>query len=928
MIEDYQDIDKEYKILENSSEEKLKNLNNISHKINAFHLSMINLKNDIISIPELSNTPFGFFDEILKNFIKSLDKNICLINDLILKQIKNSMKSFKFVVDENLRRLKDIKDDLSEAKINLINKKDEFYNFSKKNNDDIKKNDKKNKNKNNTEKDDELKFNYAIKDNYEQLYKYELNKMNEIIDENNERYNNLNIELNAMNGSQIIMIKDRLNEFANIMKNVGQIFNLLSSEITTKIESSKELNNNNILQNIDKQKQLKGIRFKKEKIENNEGDTCRRKSIRKVKKDINNKDKKNDLSVIKNPYIEEMDKDKFIDNIIQKIISDEEELKSKEITKLFNILKTNTNEVNFSKIFLYKIDKRINNILYIKNKKNFIHLSNVINDLCLNDKNNLSIFYKIIDISQMIAYKNIFLYYNLRKKNEYFSTKSLWVNLIDAILTAKLNNFLKNPLDKKEEKNKNNKVCEKQEEKEKEKEKEKEEKEKENEKENEKEKEKEKEKENEKNNLKKVFKKKGLDKNIKDYKKLCKTLTKDFDNFTKKTLFIILSDIIPEMCFFGVNEIIIEEIIEDYCKDFHLYEDQFLYLKNKIKVNNISKDNNIVIDRKEDLYMNNNIIILNSASKYLHLNELQNLFLLDKNIYKKLILNPLSNPNIPIQKILLFWNHWLKIDQLKNNYLYKDIKKGINISIFQNQIKKGTKERKNMEVIEQDLRRTYFLQKNPIHFNSIKSILNCFLLTFPQIGYCQGMNCVVSFLYQLLDEDEENTFYYLCGFELNTKYHELFEDDFITLSIFFKVFDNILQILNPDIYYIFKNNTILPNCYCSSWFITLFMEFILIFDKNNPPLLAFFILNKFILEGWHSIFVCGYMLIEISYEKIKTFKKEKLIGYVMNIFEEEKIFDNENYEKCKNLYLKNEKIINKYFIEKLIFNANYDHYNK
>ena len=55
------------------------------------------------------------------------------------------------------------------------------------------------------------------------------------------------------------------------------------------------------------------------------------------------------------------------------------------------------------------------------------------------------------------------------------------------------------------------------------------------------------------------------------------------------------------------------------------------------------------------------------------------------------------------------------------------------------------------------------------------------------------MNYVVSFLYQLLNLNEEQTLYFLCGLVLNTKYNQIFKDDFQTLNLFFKIFEKILK---------------------------------------------------------------------------------------------------------------------------------------
>ena len=260
----------------------------------------------------------------------------------------------------------------------------------------------------------------------------------------------------------------------------------------------------------------------------------------------------------------------------------------------------------------------------------------------------------------------------------------------------------------------------------------------------------------------------------------------------------------------------------------------------------------------------------------------------------------------------------MQIEKIKKDFNYKDIKEGIYLSDQKGKVNQELGEEKNIYIIEKDLLRTLFLQKNKSHFNNLKSILISFLIMFPKIGYCQGMNCVVSFLYQLLDYNEEETFYFLCGLELNTKYHEIFQDNFETLKTYFIIFEKILNINNPEIYYKFMDNKLMTNSYMSPWFITLFTDNIFIFKKDDPPKLVFFVIEKFILEGWSVILNCGFTLLEYCYEKIMILEKDKLISYVMNLMEREEILKNENFDRIKQLYLKNAILINEFFIEKLI----------
>ena len=67
---------------------------------------------------------------------------------------------------------------------------------------------------------------------------------------------------------------------------------------------------------------------------------------------------------------------------------------------------------------------------------------------------------------------------------------------------------------------------------------------------------------------------------------------------------------------------------------------------------------------------------------------------------------------------------------------------------------------------------------------------------------------------------------------------------------------------------------------------------------------------------------------EFCFEKAKSLEKEDLIKYIMKLIPEEKIFDNENFEKIKNLYEKNEKFITNTFVDKLIEVTQFEYKNE
>ena len=164
--------------------------------------------------------------------------------------------------------------------------------------------------------------------------------------------------------------------------------------------------------------------------------------------------------------------------------------------------------------------------------------------------------------------------------------------------------------------------------------------------------------------------------------------------------------------------------------------------------------------------------------------------------------------------------------------------------------------------------------------------------------------------------------------QLKTNYHLLFKDKFAFLNILFSVFEKIIKLNKPEIFYLLKHLNVDLDYFCSSWFTTLFTGNINIINRNDPPLLFIYFIEKFCINGWSAIFNLGLTILEIGYENIKKLEKEELIKYIIKIVNEENIFDNKNYEKCRIIYEKNEKIINENFVDKLIEITKFEYKNK
>ena len=251
----------------------------------------------------------------------------------------------------------------------------------------------------------------------------------------------------------------------------------------------------------------------------------------------------------------------------------------------------------------------------------------------------------------------------------------------------------------------------------------------------------------------------------------------------------------------------------------------------------------------------------------------------------------------------------------------------MNEKIEKNLIDPDSQEAKNIHTIEVDLLRTLFINSDDSHIEKLGWVLKCLNFVRPDIGYCQGMNLLGLFFYQLLDCDEEETFYYLFGLEDTTRYGKIFINDLHLMNILFAVLDKLINLYKPELHYKFVDNYITTQLYSTSWFITLFTNINCVFEKNNAPKYVLMVLENFLLDGFSAIFTSGYTIIRYYFKKISQLETEPLISFMVTELCEQDIFKNENFSKIKIYYEKNSEKINALLIKKLIDISEYESEN-
>ena len=176
-MNDYNDLMNEYQDVKNEITQEKKNISNTLIRIKTFQSGIEYLNNNILVIPEPNQLNiFKLVDKNSANFSKQLMSIYNLFNNEIIAQLESLIESADEICNDKLKNFNSIKISLIQARQKLNKTKDDYFDFVSKNS----------KNKFNNE-DEKLLYN-AKKENYYQLYTYEVSQMNTIIEENNVEY--------------------------------------------------------------------------------------------------------------------------------------------------------------------------------------------------------------------------------------------------------------------------------------------------------------------------------------------------------------------------------------------------------------------------------------------------------------------------------------------------------------------------------------------------------------------------------------------------------------------------------------------------------------------------------------------------------------------------------------------------------------------
>ena len=294
-------------------------------------------------------------------------------------------------------------------------------------------------------------------------------------------------------------------------------------------------------------------------------------------------------------------------------------------------------------------------------------------------------------------------------------------------------------------------------------------------------------------------------------------------------------------------------------------------------------------DNTEKNKINKELLILKNSLPFLDIKHKIDLLHLNKdlNMKKYYYKSILSNSKLSIDKRIKLWKIILNVKEM--NFNYKEMCKDF-------------EEIEEYKVIMDDTKRTSLINKDKEKTQEIvRNILCCFISKNNyNIRYCQGMNFIVAFLYDLTN-DEELSFILFKSLIENTNLNQIYDRKFELLHCHFYILERLISFYLPLLKQKFDEIQMNIDCFVSAYFLTLFSNVFIL--NNNCKKFMIFIFENFMIKGWKIIFKSLLALLKYSEEEIMNKKEEgEILNYVIQNLRKSNIFLDENFEMFLKIY--------------------------
>ena len=726
----------------------------------------------------------------------------------------------------------------------------------------------------------------------ELLYKTEIDKMNKLYLESEDKYKDIIKKLRNINIEKIKFFSEILKIYYDINKEllekevgVNNYFEKISENIKVNRdiiiydEKFYYLNDNKkrfLLEQFLDFKKFKKNLSEKEKNKNNNEDGIQNDIIKLVF----------NLGKNDNNFNENNDENKTGNIFLHYLFINKEKIKEQDYSNISNKLKQSGKYIiKFISVLTtyYKSNQNMN----IENYDNFVYFSNILElilTICLQNNKLFDICFIIIYIAEKTLYIDKNNIYNkqyiceLLSKNKNFEEQTFWKNLIDRKITLTTKRKVQQEIEKKENK----------------------------------------EKEEDKQN--------GIMSGIKNYWFSYKK--KDNQKLENEILSIqlyeeklpiyaveILGEYIHHFSSFNFDHKKSAEIIVDLSSKYKFNNKYVTFFIAKLNSNlfSIKNKNLSKIEKKyelnyDKLYFNtdkklfkkildNKMRCLVYSLKFIEIKEIPKLLCLNKTYNEKFLKLVYKNilikyRNMDLKTHIAIWKIILGYSKIKKDYNYKKVLE---------QVQKNQTQKNEKDIISLDVKRTNFLKDKEKNREKIGNILRCLSVCFPDVNYSQGMNFIAAFLL-MINEDEEEAFYLFLCLLLTSDYGNLFMKDLANLKQYFYVFERVLDILLPELYNHLKMNNIKVSFFISPWFITLFTDTYLNIENKENPKILMRIWDFFLFSGCKSILKVGISLLKNFESKIMTYTFEDLLKFLITDLPKSEFFQNEYYDNLMQTY--------------------------
>ena len=730
----------------------------------------------------------------------------------------------------------------------------------------------------------------------ELTYKSDIEKMNKLYLDSEDKYKDITLKLRNINIEKIRFFSEILKIFYNINKElldkeigVNTYFEKISDNIKVNRdiiiydEKFYYLNDNKkrflLEQFLDFKKFKKNLSAKeKNKNKNNVDDdgSIQNKIINLILNLGKNDDK----------FDENSDENKIGNIFLQYLLFNKEKLSEKDYTNISNKLKQSGKYlIKFISVLItyYKSNQNVN----IENYENFVYFSNILElilTICLQNKKYFDICLLIIYMAEKTVYKDKNNIYNKQylceslSKNKNFEDLEFWKNLIDRKIKITTNKKVQQEIEKKENKDKE---------------------------------------EEKQNRIMSGIKNYWFFSKKKDNQKLENEILSIqlYEENLPKFSVQILEEYIHHFSSFNFDHKKSSEIIVDLSTKYKFNNKYVTFFIAKLNSNIFSIKNQSLSKKEKKYELNYDKLYFNTdkklfkkildnkmrcivySLKFFDIKDIPKLLCLNKTYNEKFLKLVYKNilikyRDMDLKTHIAIWKIILGYSKIKKDYNYKKILE---------QVQKNLPQKNEKDIISLDVKRTNFLKDKEQNREKIGNILRCLSVCIPEVNYSQGMNFIAAFLL-MINNDEEEAFYLFLSLLLTSDYGSLFLKDLANLKQYFYVFERVLDILLPELYNHLKMNNIKVSFFISPWFITLFTDTYLNIEKKENPKILMRIWDFFLFSGCKSILKIGISLLKNFENKIMTFTFEDLLKFLISDLPKSEFFQNEYYDNLMKTY--------------------------